>query len=347
MDSKTTAIPPVIILSTGRCGSTMVSEMLNIHPGILSLSEFFVPLGLDAFALRKPDGKQMWHLYSHQNAALKSMVKDGVTVSENLYPFAQPDSRFQPNNCPPILFVTLPHLTPDYERLYDDLEALVLAQPKMPLADHYRFLFETLMDKLDRKVWVERSGGSLMHAAKLIKLFPDARMIHVYRDGRDTAMSMSRHRNFQVLIAGIKKCGTLYNTRREFLKTQNSRLDVWMQRIVFSALSVERLLKVPVTLEDYAAFWNDLIHVGQEVLSTLPEDRLLNVKFEDMQQAPREELRKLIHFIDPSLEDESWLNQAATIPKRTSSSFLKLPEAEQASLTRACESGLRLLGYPT
>ena len=35
------SIPPVIILNSGRCGSTMLSDVLNRHPRILSLSEFF------------------------------------------------------------------------------------------------------------------------------------------------------------------------------------------------------------------------------------------------------------------------------------------------------------------
>ena len=36
-----TAGPGVFVVSTGRCGSTMLSNMLRLNPGILSLSEFF------------------------------------------------------------------------------------------------------------------------------------------------------------------------------------------------------------------------------------------------------------------------------------------------------------------
>ena len=34
----TLTIPPVFVLSTGRCGSTMVSDILNRHPDVLSIS---------------------------------------------------------------------------------------------------------------------------------------------------------------------------------------------------------------------------------------------------------------------------------------------------------------------
>ena len=36
--------PPVFIVSTGRCGSTMMSDIARLHPKLLSLSEFFVSL---------------------------------------------------------------------------------------------------------------------------------------------------------------------------------------------------------------------------------------------------------------------------------------------------------------
>ncbi len=89
------AIAPVLILSTGRCGSTMVSDMLNRHPGVLSLSEFFIPLGPEAFAWQQPDGARMWKTFSRQSPALHAMIKDGIVVSENLYPFDQPGARFR------------------------------------------------------------------------------------------------------------------------------------------------------------------------------------------------------------------------------------------------------------
>lgn len=339
-------IAPVLILSTGRCGSTMVSEMLNRHPGVLSLSEFFIPLGPEGFAWQRPDGARMWKTFSRQSPALHAMIKDGIVVSENLYPFDRPGARFRADTMPPIISVTLPHLTNDYEALYDELEAVVKPLPAMPLADQYRHFFGHLARKFERRVWVERSGGSLMLAAKLLRLFPDARVIHVYRDGRDTAMSMSQHRNFQVLIASIRKSARFFNARKAFRRDRTTVLDVAVQHLAFRFLKVEKLLEYPLTLADYGAFWNEMIQVGHLALKDLPPHRLLNVKFEEVQQDPREKLQELIRFIDPSLDDPAWLDEVAAIPKPARSQFTRLPAAEQAALTRACAPGLELLGYP-
>lgn len=340
-------IPPVLILSTGRCGSTMVSEMLNRHPGVLSVSEFFSTLGAAAFAWSRPDGARMWKTYSRQSAAVNAMLRDGRIVSEVLYAHDNARSRFQAWNMPPILSIALPHLTDQPEALYDELEPVVQAQPRRPLGDQYRFLFQHLAQRFGRRVWVERSGGSLMTAAKLLALFPEARVIHVYRDGRDTAQSMSQHHNFRVLLATLKKLRTLgIDPGRSFLKPTEGLAGLAAQSLFFRRLDVPALLeRYPLELADFAAFWSELILVGERVLAPLPASRRLNVRFEDVQENPRETLDALIRFIDPSLESAAWLEDACGMIRPTRSRFAQLSDAEQRKITDACRPGLEALGY--
>lgn len=56
---ETKRIAPVLVLSTGRCGSTMLSDVLNTHPEVLSLSEFFASPGMKALARKRPRGEAM------------------------------------------------------------------------------------------------------------------------------------------------------------------------------------------------------------------------------------------------------------------------------------------------
>ena len=338
-------IAPVLILSTGRCGSTMISDLLSRHPGVLSLSEFFVPLGAQAFAWQRPDGERMWRTLNRQSRPLHAMLKDGKVVEENLYRFDAPGARFRPGDLPPILAVTLPHLTDRPEALFDELETVVRGQPRLPLDEHYRRLFSHLMGRFGRRVWVERSGGSLMHAAKLLRLFPEARVVHVCRDGRDTAISMSRHHNFRVLLGAILKVrGLGFDAQRTFLQSKGSLVDYWINELAFRLLDVDRLAARP-TLRDFGAFWSDLELIGHRVLAQLPPERVMSLRFEDVQAAPRETLAELIRFIDPSLQDGDWLDEVAAIPSAARSKYLALPEADRQALTRACLPGLELLGY--
>lgn len=324
----------------------MVSDLLNRHPQILSLSEFFVTLGADAFSLRRPDGDRMWRLLTTQSAGLHAMLKDGHVVEETLYPYDDPASRYGAADMPPIIAVTLPHLTDTPEALLDALEPRVRARPRMPIAEQYRALFGDLAEMLDRRVWIERSGGTLMHAAKLLRMFPDARVVHVYRDGRDTAMSMSQHHNFRVLVGAILRCRRLgIDPQQGFSADRGSRLNPLIERIVFTVLDIEKTAALP-TLEDFGRFWSDLILIGLECFAGLPSERLLNLRFEDVQSDPRRKLDELIRFIDPSLADDAWLDEVAAIPRPARSKFQTLPEEVQTTLTSACAPGLERLGYP-
>ncbi|MFD0388559.1 hypothetical protein ACFQ4K_13325 [Tistrella bauzanensis] len=127
-----------------------------------------------------------------------------------------------------------------------------------------------------------------MVAAKLLHLFPEARVIHVYRDGRDTAMSMAHHHNFRVLVGAMKASRRFgIDGFRPLHQPRGRMLDVWLQRLIFPRLNVRRLAG-DVTLADLGEFWSRMILLGQQVFADLPPDRLLSLKFEDVQQSPRD-----------------------------------------------------------
>jgi hypothetical protein len=323
----------------------MVSELLNRHPDVLSLSEFFQPLGPEAFVHRRPDGRTMWRLLSEQSPALRAMLKDGIVVDEMLYPLGAANARYRAQNIPPIAMVTLPHLTENPDTLFDELRPLISALPAQPLTDQYRSFFSILAEKFGRKVWVERSGGSLMIAAKLLRLFPEARVIHVYRDGRDTALSMNQHHNFRVLVGAMKMTRRFgIDPARDFLASCGRHADVWVQKLLFPRLDV-RALADGVTLADLGAYWSQLILTSRSVFAGLGSDRLFELKFEDLQAEPGRKLREMIRFIDPSLADESWLAEVEKIPRPTRSRFPDLPPEEQRALAAAVAPGLQALGY--
>ena len=173
----------------------------NRHPCVLSLSEFFSAVGMGVFRRRRVTGSRMWELYTRQQTRTRLMLRGNY--DELLYPVDDPNARFSRRDMPPIMGATLPHLTDQYEALFDELEPVVNGQPTQPPALHFRRLFEWLCQRLRRNVWAERSGGSLVFAYRLLSRFPDARIIHVYRDGRETALSMSRHYVFRTFVAAV------------------------------------------------------------------------------------------------------------------------------------------------
>ena len=325
----------------------MISNLLQAHPRVLSLSEFFSYIGMDAFRLRNPTGDGIWQIYSRQRDRTRLMLHE--SYEELLYPVDDPAHRFTRRDVPPLLCATLPHLTDRYEALYDELEAVVRAQPKQPAVEHFRSLFAHLCQRFGCQVWAERSGLALLVGSRLLREFPEARVIHIYRDGRETAISMSRHYLFRMIVATFKRLHLF----RVFLATvprlsgggYSENIVSLMEAFIPKLVSYERLPFDKLKVTDFAAFWNALIALAETMLGALPPARLLNLKFEDMQEDPEPHVRRLIRFIDPNLEDEAWIRKASAIPRPTPSKFPTLSPDEQDAIVAACRPGLERLGY--
>lgn len=324
----------------------MVSDVLNRHPRILSLSEFFSFVGLKAFLRRRVDGAYMWRLYSQQQNRSRLMLRG--RYEELLYPVDAPDARFSQDDVPPILCATLPHLTEGYEALYDELGPVVRGRPRQSPANHFRRHFQWLGERFNRRVWAERSGGSLLFASRLLRQFPEARVIHVYRDGRETALSMSNHYLFRMIVATLRAFQRVGIDMMEAMARGRhwDRVSPWLEPFVSAFFRPERLPYDQLTLTDFATFWSGMVERGQRIFSQLPPERFLPLRFEDAQANPEEQFRRLIRFISPELEDEAWLREASAIPRPTRSRFAKLEPADQDAVARACRPGLELLGYP-
>lgn len=342
-----TALPPALVMSTGRCGSTMLSDILNTHPRVLSVSEIFTTVGQGPFRRRRCTGKHIWQAFSRQSKWLHGALQTGY--DEVLYPFDAPGARYTRANVPPLACTTLPHLTDECDALFDELAQVAPTWPRRGPSEHFRELFEWLCRRFKRDMWVERSGASLLLASRLLRDYPDARVVHIYRDGRETALSMRNHYVFSTLVATTRavRAAGIDATRSIATSRHWNRVSPWIEWLGGTFLPPQRLPYRKLTLADYGRFWSAMVERSRWALAELPPEALLNVKMEDMQAEPEEQVRRLIRFLAPELEDEEWVRAASAIPRPTVSRFDDLNPAEQEELAQACRPGLDILGYPS
>jgi putative sulfotransferase len=337
--------PPVFIVGTGRCGSTMMSNVVRLHPRLLSLSEFFTSLAGRAFTFGEIDGERFWRLLTTLSPIAGKMLAKGGAMEEVLYPFGS-GARFQPEDIPPILVTALPHLTRDCDGLLDEMEPFLRAGARAPLGHHYRHLFQWLCRRFDRARVVERSGSSLLFVPALARLFEGATFVHLYRDGRDAAISMQRHPFFRLSVrfAGLFERLGLDPYRPPFL-FGTSRLYPLLEAVTGGFLPVERWLAEPPPLETLGRYWSRTIVSGASILDALAPEGVLRLRYEDILGRPREELARLMDFLGPEYADSRWLAEASAIPRQPSSNWRRLPSDQQQRLTEACRPGLEVLGY--
>lgn len=343
-------IPPVFIVGTGRCGSTMLSNMLREHPDVLSLSEFLVAvtdLGSRtalAFPETEVDADQVWSVLGacHPKAAL--MLRHGIEMDEFLYaPTAT--SRFtRTTGVPAILLTTLPHLAAQPEALFDELREFVMTLEPRRAILQYRRVFEWLERRFARRVWVERSGGSLRAVPRLAESVPDARFVHIVRDGRDCAISMSRHTGFRLMMAATLMTAMLgYDPYDCDSRAGAEELPGHLHRLLPEHFDVNAFHAMDAPPALFGMHWSGEIRRGLAALAALPQERVLTLRYENIQATPAACLRELIEFVDPSLVDEEWVQNSAAMVRPARSSWQQLPSEEQAPLVSACQPGFAAL----
>ena len=333
---------PAFIVGTGRCGSTMLSDVLRRHPDILSVSEFFTlvtDLGgriAETFPEGGVDGQAVHAIACGAHPKQTLMHEHDVAMSEVLYRGA--------SEVPAIMQTTLPHLTPEPEALFDEVSAFIARQPAAPIGRHYARLFDWLAVRFDKERWVERSGGSLRIVRRLFETFPDARFVHIVRDGRTTAMSMAKHYGFRMALVALQLteilgCDPFESTDRTYIADVPDELMPFLPEH-FDA-DAFRTYDVPLPLCGH--YWSGEIMDGLKALSAVPADRVLTLRYEDFLATPKTAITQLVGFLDAP-PDAAWVDDVAGLVRSARMNVDALPRAERAALEDACAPGFAALG---
>jgi hypothetical protein len=344
-------IQPVFIVGPGRCGSTMLSNMIRDHADILSVSEFLVSVTDLGGRIRQAfpqggwmDARQVWEVLAGFHPRQTVMLRHGMEMDEMLYPLA-PTSRFsRQSGVPAILLTTLPHLTPNHEALFEELRQYVMTfEPDLAIRQYERVL-EWLRVRFNKKVWVERSGGSLQAVPRLTKTFPEARFVHVVRDGRDCAISMSKHTGFRMMMACTIMSQILgYDPFDTNQRNGVEELPDELYRLLPEHFEAEAFCKLDAPSTLFGHYWSGEMMRGLKALAELPAERLLTLHFEDILAQPEPWLRRLLEFVDPEFVDEDWVRKAVATIRPVRSSWRNLPARERSVLTDACRPGFQAL----
>lgn len=255
-------------------------------------------------------------------------------------------SRFQTGV--PLILITLRHMLGDAEtdevQLFDEMQAFVVSQPPVCIQHHYIQLFAWLQQRFKRQIWVERSGGSLRFLPYFSRFFPDARFIHIVRDGRDTALSMHRHPVFrmaQLTSHMIENLGVdpFESEDRSNIEDLSDELRHLLPEC-FNA-SVFRNYTPP--LSEYGRHWSVEIIKGLQILEAMPAQCVLTTRYEDILQEPEAVMNRLIAFIDPAFADTDWLKDVVQMVKPPRTSWQSLPPGKQEDLYETCLPGFAAL----
>ena len=270
------------------------------------------------------------------------LLKHGLATEEMLY---QPSAGklCAAGDIPPILMTCLPHLSTEHDALYVELKAFLQSRPAASAAIHYASLFDWLRIRLGRKLWVERSGGSLRMAGEFFKAFPQARFVHLVRDGRNCAISMQQHYAYRMLMLGMQLRHELGADPYALGTPAMSAAEKW-QGLLPQDFNAEQFRNYQIPLNHCGQFWANEIRSGLRVLETIPRNQVLTLRYEDFLNAPEQTIARLAFFLDKDIVTVEWIRKAAIKLRSPRSSWTNLDARGRAELADAVRPGVQALG---
>jgi hypothetical protein len=292
----------------------MLSEMIRLHPRVLSVSEWFTVLGERSALGDEPiPAEAYWRLLTVPSSDAVELLRRHPLLAEVRVP-EELMSRAASTGIAPVLLIPLPHLDPRPEDLLRDLHAYILGAGPQALSAWHATTFSFLVRRNGKITWVERSGGSLAYVDALNHSWGDARYIHIHRDGVACAQSMSEHPYFRVRVA---------------------------RAVARAPLPVTQCLDASTPLEQFGAYWSAIVSRGLRVLGQIARDDVLHVSYEGLLEQPVAVLRRVQHFLEGPVEDDDWIATARRCIRP------KMPRSDESPSTvrlrRACRTGMNAL----
>jgi hypothetical protein len=327
------------IVGTGRCGSTLLSQMMAQHDQTLSIFEFFTGLDITRRFVKEPiDGAAFAALISRENPIVTMVVRRGYQVPEITYPFDKPAARYRRDDgLPWVLVSALPDMTDEPDVLFDETIAFASALPAQAVSAHYRQLFDWWAQRMGRRHWIERSGSSIDYLGGLHEHFPRARFVHIHRDGHEAALSMREHAPYRLAVS------LLFQLPPEGMSLDElGKLDP--QGPPHPDDLVSRILASEPPVEYFGRYWTQEVENGARARAAMRDDQYMEVTFEELIVDPKRVLASIGDFFELG-DGGGWLDRAAALVRGVPPTrFDRLPPHERERLAEACRPGMELLG---
>ncbi|MDQ3931556.1 MAG: sulfotransferase [Actinomycetota bacterium] len=224
-------LPPFFIIGVDRSGTTLLRSMLNRHAQLAIPPEsHFIP--------------RLWRRRRRYGS------KDRIDRTERFLLDLGSDERYRHWDLP-----------------LDAVRGQLVATAAQTFSEHLEAVFRAYARHRGKTHWGDKTPEYAHFVPLLAGLFPQARFVHLIRDGRDVALSMlDRHRT-----------------------------------------STHRTGKTPLHRHSPspAFFWSRRIRIVRRAVADLEVDRYCSLRYEDLLDDPEEQLRRLCQFIgvefDPAM----------------------------------------------
>lgn len=210
------------------------------------------------------------------------------------------------------------------------------AEMAVPKVQKYiRSRFDAIAKKTNAEIVVEKTCANSLRVPFVDRVLPDAKYIFIYRDGVDATGSAKLRWTAKfdlpyVLekVRFVPKWDLPYYAIRYFW-ARAYRLFSKEKRLAFWGPALEGMGDIlkKHTLEEVCAIqWQRCVELSEQAFANMPEDKVIRVRYESFVKAPKDELKRILKFLDKDVVDE------------------KLERAVEAVSAKSLGKGRKLLG---
>lgn len=343
--SKPNKTPANFILGTGRCGSTILSRMIDLHPKVAVLSELFVAMDfIKKYGERVVAGDELASILDCGLASTGEMkhIAAHLATPEIAFDMASAPITVSPENyrdgvLPDMILLPLANLFEDPVPIFDELINYASEQAPRLLSEQYLILFNWMTQRAGKIIWIERSGGSIAHLPEFIELFPQGKFLHLHRNPLDASLSMQNHHHFR--LRAFKHYGL--KTKEGIAWSDLDDSDINSSTPMSPKL--KSIFDHPVPLEYFLQDWSDSILRGMKEIKSLAPEQYSEITFEQIMAEPQAALQQVVEFFSlPS--DDQWIEEACGLLKEGQAAHTQANKEQSSLLKEYCHSAMVLLG---
>ncbi len=214
--------------------------------------------------------------------------------------------------------------------------------------------FKKLSISLNVSNVVEKTTHNSLRVAYVHKIFPEAKYIFIYRDGRDVAASAIKRwkapfefsytlKKFRYVPLVDKPYFAWYYAANRLKKvlSKEEKLSTWGPRYN----GIDEDVKKHSLIEVCGLQWKHYIESTAEQIKLVKPTNLFQVRYEDLVQNPDVELGKLCQFLNLDTSIVQTHNLSKGISAKSIGNWKKLPQEEQELLSKQINQTLTNFGY--
>lgn len=228
-----------------------------------------------------------------------------------------------------------------------------MAVPKVK--NYIRRQFNSIAKKNNADIVIEKTCANSLRVPFVDRVLPDAKYIFIYRDGVDATGSAklrwTAKFDLEYVLEKVRfvpKWDLPYYALRYFwariyrLFSKEKRLAFWGPALK----GMGDILKKHTLEEVCALQWQRCVELSEKAFANMPEDKVIRVRYESFVQTPKDELKRILRFVDKDVVDESVEKAVSAVSARSLGKGRKLLGIEKVKQLEALVGDtLKRYGY--